>query len=438
MTVELSASQARLIALWSQGLLEAAPARLGRASVARQQQAVLDMLDRLGAVQLDTISVLARSHELVALARLGAVRRNAIEDAYWTGASAFEYWSHAACILPMSTWPMFAFRRRAFVRRGIRWHEVPKRAVRAVRSRLAADGPLTTKEIGGAKRSSQWWDWSEAKVAVEFLLDTGEVACTRRQGWRRVYDLAERVVPECLRIDPSFVEVDGVIGPKDDDCIARLVALAAAKVGVGTVGDIADVHRLRRSEVVQHAREAGLVQVEVAGWSQRAWATPQALAWLSSRGRPQHRTTLLSPFDSLIWYRERTERIFGMSHRLEAYTPAAKRVHGYFAMPVLHRGSLVARVDPRRESTPGGTVLVAERVTFEVDAHGVVPGSAIAGTAQALSEAASWVGASEVRVGTVIPAEASTPLAASICRSVDPPEPDGIRYQSRVSAHADG
>lgn len=415
MTVELSADEARRIALWSQGLLEPLSARLQRASADRQEQAVIGMLDLLGAVQLDTISVLARSHELVAYARLGAIRRQAIEAAYWSGESAFEYWSHAACILPMASWPTFAFRRRSYVRRGIRWHEVPKAAVTAVRKRLQCDGPLTTREIGGAKRSGDWWDWSEAKVAVEFLLDTGEVVCSRRTGWRRVYDLAERVVPEEVRSDASFVEDDGVVGPTDEECLASLVSAAARTLGVGTTGDIADVHRLQRSQVERHAEAAGLVRVQVAGWGQRAWARPEALAWLESAGRARHRTTLLSPFDSLIWHRERTERLFGMTHRLEAYTPAAKRVHGYFAMPVLHRGMLVARVDPRREATPGsGSTLVAERVTFEVDVRGAVPGAAVAGTAAALADAAAWVGADGVRVGTTVPASAAAELRRAL------------------------
>lgn len=415
MAVELTAGQARRIALWSQGLLQAAPAGLHRRSAARQQQQVVQMLGGLGAVQLDTISVLARSHELVAYARLGAIRRQAIEEAYWSGDTAFEYWSHAACILPMASWPWFAFRRRSFVRRGIRWHEVPKRAVTAVRRRLRTEGALTTREIGGAKRSSDWWDWSEAKVAVEHLLDTGEVVCTQRQGWRRVYDLAERVVPQSVRANPAFVEVDGVLGPPDEECLATLVAAGAQQVGVGTAADIADVHRLQQADVRRHAESAGLVPVQVAGWSQRAWASPQALEWLSTAGRATHRTTLLSPFDSLIWHRERTERIFGMFHRLEAYTPAAKRVHGYFAMPVLHRGELVARVDPRREPAGrSGSTLVAERVTFEVDGRKAVPGAAIAGTAQALVEAASWVGAGGIRIGTTVPASAAPELARAI------------------------
>ncbi len=152
------------------------------------------MLRALGAVQLDTISVLARSHELVAYARLGPVGRARIEDAYW-GGEAFEYWSHAASILPQTEWPWFAFRRRRMRERQRRWHAVHRPAVDAVREQLASDGALTTKDLGGAKASAEWWDWSEAKIAVEWLLDVGEVVCVERRGWRRVYDLAERAIP---------------------------------------------------------------------------------------------------------------------------------------------------------------------------------------------------------------------------------------------------
>ncbi|MBU6244759.1 MAG: winged helix DNA-binding domain-containing protein [Actinomycetales bacterium] len=414
MAVELTAGQARRIALWRQGLLTTSPAGSARRGAAAQEQAVIGVLHRLGAVQLDTISVLARSHELIAYARLGAVDRQAIERAYWSGTHAFEYWSHAACILPMQAWPLFAFRRREFVRRGVRWHEVSDQAISAVRERLASDGPLTTTDIGGAKRGGPWWDWSQAKVAVEFLLDTGEVACTRRRGWRRVYDLAERVVPEDVRTHPSFTGADGVIGPADDECRMALVGHAAGTIGVGTSADIADVHRLKRSDVDRHAADAGLIEVRVTGWGQRAWATREALDWLGDGGRARHRTTLLSPFDSLIWYRDRAERLFGMTHRLEAYTPAARRVHGYFAMPVLHRGSLVARVDPKRASSGSTVALIADRVTFEVDARGRVPRAAIEGTARALHEAAGWIGAGDIRIGTVVPASASAELMRAV------------------------
>ena len=151
------------------------------------------VLRHLGAVQLDTISVLARSHELVAYARLGAVGRKAVEEAYWSGGHAFEYWSHAACILPVEEWPHFAFRRRAY-------RAAPALEPRACRTsayeqvikQLRAEGPLTATDLGGAKNKGEWWDWSATKIAVERALMYGEVVCTERRGWKRVYDLAER------------------------------------------------------------------------------------------------------------------------------------------------------------------------------------------------------------------------------------------------------
>ncbi|KIF05549.1 cytoplasmic protein, partial [Streptomyces sp. RSD-27] len=337
--VSLSADEARRIALRAQGFL-GAPDRKG---------GVRGVLRDLGAVQLDTISVLARSHELIPYARLGAVGRDAVEKAYWSGAHAFEYWSHAACILPIEEWPHFSFRRRARRARGHRWHVLQdkERSTRTVLDRLRADGPLTSSELGGAKNGGEWFEWSETKIAVEWLLDTGEVVCTERRGWKRVYDLAERAVPDALFHD----DLD------DRECLRRLVALAGRSLGVGTRADIADYHRLKGEEFDAVVADSGLVPVEVEGWGKPAWAHPGALA---SAPRGRHRTTLLSPFDSLVWDRPRTERIFGFTHRLEAYVPKPKRIHGYFAMPLLAGGRLRGRVDPARE----GRTLVARQLSL--------------------------------------------------------------------------
>jgi len=394
--LEVTPDDVRRVALHSVGLLSGipTPAQAVAASSRRQVGFVDGVLQSLGSVQLDTISVLARSHELVAYARLGAVSREAIEEAYWSGDSAFEYWSHAACILPMESWPLFAFRRRHFRAKGERWHGPPRHDLDALRRRMRTDGPLTTGDVGGAKRGGEWWDWSDAKIALEWLLDTGEAVVTRRVGWRRTYDLAERAIPgEFLHDDLT-----------DDECMTGLVAAGAALMGVGTAADIADVHRLPSATVARHAEAAGLVEVSVDGWP-RAWASPMALEWLSCAGRDRHRTTLVSPFDPLIWHRERVERIFGMQHRLEAYTPAARRVHGYFAMPVLHQGRLVARVDPRRERGR----LVASRITLESTSR-----RAVEGTARALREAAGWVNAQGIEVGEVLPASAKSAMSAAV------------------------
>ncbi|MEV6026269.1 crosslink repair DNA glycosylase YcaQ family protein [Streptomyces sp. NPDC052036] len=393
-TAELTADEARRIALRAQGFLGAPDRRAG----------VRGVLRHLGAVQLDTISVLARSHELIAYARLGAIGRGSVDAAYWRPSPAgtaaphphaFEYWSHAACILPIEEWPHFAFRRRAYRSRPHWNHTLPDGVYDQVVKQLRAEGPLTATDLGGAKRTSEWWDWSGTKVAVERALMYGEVVCVERRGWKRVYDLAERAVPEALLHD----ELD------DTECLRRLVRLAGRSLGVGTRADIADYHRLKGEQVDAVIADSGLVPVTVEGWGRPAWADPAALA-TPPRGR--HRTTLLSPFDSLIWERARTERIFGFTHRLEAYVPKPKRVYGYFAMPVLAGGRLVGRVDPARE----GSTLVAKQVTLEDP-------RAVPAVAQALLEAASWVDCTNVRVERVDAPALREPLLRELARSLD-------------------
>jgi len=385
-SADLSATQARTLALAAQGFH----------GVAGRPRSPSDVLERVAGVQLDTISVLARSHELACYARLGAVGRTDVEDALWGvdrdgRPRAFEYWAHAACVLPLDLWPVMAFRRRRY-RAENRWSlQTSAEALDVVLRRLQDDGPLTASQLGGAKNGGPWWDWSPLKVAVELLLDRGDVVCTTRRGWKRVYDLTERALPA------DMVVAD----PDDGTCLTELVRRAGAAHGVATVADLAEYFRLRKPEVVAVLPDTGLVPVTVEGWAQPAWADPAALEGLGRRGR--HRTTLLSPFDSLIWDRPRTERLFGFSHRLEAYTPAHKRVHGYYAMPVLAGGGLVGRVDPGR----AGDTLVAKRVTLA----GV---RAVEPTAEALREAAGWVGASNVAVGDVVPEHLRPALEASL------------------------
>ncbi|WP_329251569.1 winged helix DNA-binding domain-containing protein [Actinoallomurus sp. NBC_01490] len=398
--VELTPEQARRIQLRAQGLLGrvASTHRGGGLRGDPGARRALGTLRHLGAVQLDTISVLARSHELVAYARLGAVGRSSVERAYWNGTAAFEYWSHAACVLPIEDWPLYAFRRRDYQRKGRHWHRTPEQACKEVLERLRSDGPLTATGLGGAKKGGEWFDRTDHKIAAEYLLATGEVVCTRRVGWRRVYDLAERAIPAELREQDL----------SDDECVTTLVARAGRALGVATRADLADYVRVRGEQVDGVIEATGLVPVEVRGWS-TAWAHPEALAEVP-RGR--HRTTLLSPFDSLVWDRKRTQRMFAFDHRLEAYVPKAKRVHGYFTMPVLAGGRLIGRVDPARE----GTTLIARKASVEPAAANT-PGKAeraVAHLAQALREAAEWVGCDAVRVERIDPPALAAPLTAAL------------------------
>lgn len=380
----LSIEEARRVALSAQGLRSARVASGG----------VPAMVRRLGAVQLDTISVLARSHELVAYARLGAVGRDRVEQAYWGPKSAtFEYWSHAACLLPLEDWPAYEFTRRVRRAKGRRWHTLEHRDKTCgdVVARLRAEGPLTANELGGAKKGGPWWDWSETKIAAEWLLDIGELVCRERRGFARVYDLAERAVPAEL------------LGQEwgDEECAVRLVTAAGRSLGVATEADLAVYHGLPRFLVRRVLPSSGLTEVSVEGWKQHAYADPLALT--KSGARARGRNVLLSPFDSLIWYRDRVERLFDLRHRLEAYTPKERRVYGYFAMPVLAGTRIVGLVDPGRR----GDALVAKQVTL-------LRSGTAAQVAAALIAAASWVGSTSVLLERIEPDAARRELVTEL------------------------
>jgi uncharacterized protein YcaQ len=209
-----------------------------------------------------------------------------------------------------------------------------------------------------------------------------------------VYDLAERAVPSHLLS----------MTPSEEECRTELVRRAGVHLGVATLRDLADYYRLKTAWAAEVVDGTDLVPVHVAGWREPAWADPARLEELSEgRLRGRHRTTLLSPFDSLIWDRTRTERIFRFSHRLEAYVPKDKREHGYFVMPLLAGGQLVGRVDPKR----AGLTLVAQQVTL-------ARRSAVPAMATALVEAATWVGCDNVAVETVRPADFTAPLRSAL------------------------
>ena len=235
------------------------------------------MLRRLGAVQLDTISVLARSHELVAYARLGPIGRAAVETAYWGGPPAGRFRVLVARGMRAASRGVAVVRfpsPGATARAGSRWHEVPEQVCAEVLARLRAEGPLTATDLGGAKRGGPWWDWSEVKIAVEWLLDIGEVVCIERRGWRRVYDLPERALPaDVLDADPD-----------DDECLTRLVEQAGRALGVADIGDLAEYHRLHASRS-RGGADTALVPVRVRGWRTPPWAHPMLLdTWAAEAG----------------------------------------------------------------------------------------------------------------------------------------------------------
>jgi uncharacterized protein YcaQ len=382
----VSQKEAKRVILAAQGLLN--PPAKG--------SSLQSAVDQLGAVQLDTISVLARSHELVAHARHTGLTRSEIEATYWSGDSHFEYWSHAACILPIDRWPMFSFRRRASASKEM-WNGVTRKSINQVKKRLANEGGLTTTDLGGGRKSSDWWDWSETKSTVEWLLVTGEVTCTKRIGWRRVYSLSENAIPT-----NHFFDLP------NEDAIYQLLLDATRSQGLGTMNDILDVHRLKKPKQNFNSKNADamsnawrrfienpeVLSIKVPGWSDTYYGFKQAIEAQSKKSA--NNAVLLSPFDSLVWHRPRLEEVFGMEYRIEAYTPKANRYYGYFAMPVLVGDEIVARVDPKRN----GKTLTINRIVFESSKPSE---SQINGVAKAILRAAKWVNCDQVEITEVIP-----------------------------------
>jgi uncharacterized protein len=399
MAGSLTLDQARRIALAAPGL--ATPA--GRA--AGGPAALRAALQRLGAIQIDSINVVARNHELVLAARAGAHDPAAFERLVYRRRAGFEYWGHAASFLPIGHYRLFLprMRRMAAITRGW-WGDVRRRNAHLygpVLDRIRAEGPLAAsafRDPSGPRRGT-WWDWAPAKHVLEDLFDQGTVLVHDRVNFERRYDLAERVLPAGL--DTSE--------PTAAEAALTLTVLAAGALGVGTAADLADYFRLRPEDArpaLAEAIGAGLLEeVAVAGWAKPAYLLPGT----RMPRRLAHPPVLLSPFDSLIWSRERTRRLFGFRYRLEVYVPAAKRVYGYYTMPVLHGGELVARVDPKHDRATGRLLLRALHLE-----DGGAPADLVTATAVAATRLAAHLGADRVEAGDGMPTRLARELRAAL------------------------
>jgi uncharacterized protein len=399
MAASLTLDQARRIALAAQGL--AAPGRRATGGPAALRAA----LDRLGAIQIDSINVVARNHELVLAARAGAHDPAAFERLVYRRHAGFEYWGHAASFLPIGHYRLFLprMRRMAATTRGW-WGDVRRRHADLygpVLDRIRAEGPLAASAFRdpSGKRRGTWWDWAPAKHVLEDLFDQGTVLVHDRVNFERRYDLAERVLPAGL--DTSE--------PTAAEAARSLTVLAAGALGVGTAADLADYFRLRPEEArpaLAEAVGAGLLEeVAVDGWAKPAYLVPGTRV----PRRRDHPPVLLSPFDSLIWSRERTQRLFGFRYRLEVYVPAARRVYGYYTMPVLHGGELVARVDPKHDRASGRLLLRALHLE-----DGGAAAEAVAATAVAATRLAAHLGADRVEAGDGMPRRLARELGAAL------------------------
>jgi uncharacterized protein YcaQ len=381
----ITAGEARRIALAAQGFGEVRP--VGPLTRGR----LLRTIDRLGLVQIDSVNVVSRTHYLPLFSRLGAYPRPLLEDMAWSRKPAlFEYWMHEASLAPLALQPLMRWRMQD-ARAGVgTWKGVAKflqthpDLVEKARAAIEQRGPLSASELEiGEKGNGGWWGWSEGKRALECLFWTGDLTTdTRRNTFERVYGLPEKVLPKAVIQTPA---------PPRDEAQRELVRIAARAQGVATERDLRDYFRMGVAET--KARIAELVQagelapVTVEGWGQPAYLDPAA-----RRPRKIATAALLSPFDNLIWFRERAERLFDVRVKLEIYTPAAKRTHGYYVLPFLQGEAITARVDLKAERKAGALAVLASHAEPSADA--ATPRL----LAAELKLMAGWLGLDRVRV----------------------------------------
>ncbi len=410
MVDSVSAAQARRIALAAQGFGREHPDAVGT----RQLNLVID---RLGLLQLDSVNVFERSHYLPAFARLGAYDKELLDRLTFTRRGRYlEYWAHEAALIPREWWPLFRWRMeryRAPASGGLLdWADAHRGILDWLRAELAEKGPLAASEVehDANRRSGPWWGWSDVKTGLEVLFRWGEVVSAGRNRFERVYGLAEHLMPAEL-LQQQVAE---------RDAHKRLVEHAARAHGIGTTSDLTDYFRLKNVNVAGLLRELadeGIVrEVTVKGWERKG---RREQAWLHRDARIPRRietTALLSPFDPVVWRRERAERMFDFHYRIEIYTPASKRIFGYYSLPILIDDALVGRIDLKSDRQARVLRVQSAWTEAHADAAGVAER-----IAPLLRATASWQGLESVSVadwGDLAPAVAGE-LGVPLIRSAD-------------------
>ena len=381
----LSIADARRIALAAQGFDTARP------QTKATQRHVEALILRLGVIQIDSVNVLVRSQELPLFSRLGDHNRNAIPKAT-EKQKLFEYWGHEAAHLPVEIHPLFRWKMDAArTGRVTHWgltsfYEENKAFVKRTLKHVEKNGPTTSRELSTrTEKKGTWWDWDEAKVALEYLFLTGELMSRGRgTDFARIYDIPERVLPQRI-IEAST--------PSEHDARKQLLVRSAVAQGVATASDLADYYRQKlvtvKPLIAELVEDGELREVTVDGWTEKAFVHRNA-----TMPKQLHATALLSPFDSLVWCRPRNERLFNFHYRIEIYTPKEKRKFGYYVLPFMMNGEMVGRVD-----------IKADRSNSKLLAHSVhtergVKRSSISGALSAeLDAMATWLGLDQVQIG---------------------------------------
>jgi uncharacterized protein YcaQ len=409
----LNGAEARRIALAAQGFAQPRPNAPGT----RQLNTAMA---RMATLQIDSVNVFARSHYMPLFSRLGSYDTAALDRLLFARRAPYvEYWAHMASFMPASDWGLFRFRmedmRAKYGAKDDSWFRTHREIVDWVRSELADRGPLRPAEIEhDAKQGARgpWWDWDVVKNALEYLWLFGEVAIAGRRGFERRYGLAEHVLPAAVLAAPVA----------RDDAIRELIGRAAKAHGVGTASDLADYWRIKDRRAVMTAiadlQDAGVLQpVTVQGWES---AGRPATAWVhrdAALPRRVDAAAILTPFDPVVWFRDRAERLFDFEYRIEIYTPAPQRRYGYYSLPVLIGDDIVGRVDLKADRA--ASTLLVQSAWWENGR----PADAAARLADELRSAARWQGLEAISVSRW--GDATDDLAAAL--------PEARRHEALVS-----
>ena len=390
----LSTDAARLVSVAAQGLISPPPRTAQKADV-------LAAIRSLSALQIDTINIVARSPYLALFSRLGTYRSAWLDELLAEG-QIFEYWAHAACFLPAEDYPLH---RRVMLDGGRAWFSEEWRsenavAVNGVLEHIRANGPARSADFerSDGKKGGTWWDWKVEKKALEYWFGKGELMVTKRVNFQRVYDLRERVRPGW----------DDQMAPAREEAERQFILNTVRALGLAKLGWIADYYRLPRKDTERQVRklaqEGRLITAAVNGWNEPGYAHPELISLLEQAAAGElhaSHTTLLSPFDSLIWHRERMRGLFGFEFAIECYVPSLKRKYGYFLLPILRNGQLVGRLDAKAHRKDG----IFEVIALYLE-PGVVPDPPLgADLARALRECAAWHATPQVLVRRTEPAE---------------------------------
>jgi uncharacterized protein YcaQ len=406
--LHLDHAAARALMLSAQGL-DRRPRRRAR------KADVLAAVRRMGVLQIDTISVVARSPYLVLWTRLGDYEPRWLDELL-AERKLFEYWAHEACFLPVEDYPLFRHRMLdhswAGWRYAHKWMDAHREDAARLLQHVRERGEVRSADFDRVDTRGGWWSWKPEKRMLESLFTAGELMIARREGFQRIYDLRERILPSW---DDSRL-------PSADEVRRTLALNSVRAMGIAKAKWVADYYRTDKTStrlLPERLADAGdLLRVSVEGWKEPAYVHPDhadtARAAAAGRGKPVL-TTLLSPFDPLVWDRGRASEMFDFEYRIEVYTPAPKRVYGYYVLPILHRGRLVGRLDPKAHRKDG--VFEVRKIHFEPGVR--LSDRLVSEVAGAIRDCARWHGTPEVQIRASDPSPAAGRLQVALTGAED-------------------